>query len=292
MPTFDTGNAQCRKNQGPVLARQRPLPRSLQSGAGLLLRLGGAQRLQLQSTTPSSISRTTRNRLMQGGLFPRRLLQHTTPGVTDPGGSSRKGHPSNAAPIMAPPSNLPMGPAGGQLVQPTMTPGQAASTIGSILDNHPNSPTQGGTAPSFSSPAPNAGALSLGTDRATGSDGSPGPDEASAPLHPNSVASGGGGVVYGGPAAANGSPAPVAVNLGTYVAEAVASGYDAAQAQAMGQATIGAAVQQGRITPQQAHELLATTGCRQGQSTPISALGRQSARLRSRQPHTPPRNGW
>jgi hypothetical protein len=258
MPTFDTGNAQW--DQGLSSLGNALFPDPSKAAQGYYYG-SEARKAQLQSNTIID-QQNYKNRLMQGVYS--RDGSYNTPPPASPTWQQPQNIP-NAAPIMAPPSNLPMGPAGGRLAQPTMTPGQAASTIGSILDNHPNSPTQGGTAPSFSSPAPNAGAPPAPT--ATGSDGSPGPDEASAPLHPNSVASGGGGVVYGGPAAANGSPAPVAVNLGTYVAEAVASGYDAAQAQAMGQATIGAAVQQGRITPQQAHELLATTG----QAGPVNA---------------------
>ena len=191
-----------------------------------------------------------------------------------------------AFPIMNPPSNLPYGPGPngtnaplssaivgqpqpGGVPTPTMTPTQAANTMANLVENHPNSPTQGPPPPPMSSPAPNAGASSQ-TPTTTTSNGQPPPDDpASAAVHPGSVASGGGGVVHAGPANANGSPAPVmpGLNLGTYVALAVAAGHDAASAQAMGQATIAAAVQSGRITPQQAHELLAGVG----QAAPVGA---------------------
>lgn len=190
-----------------------------------------------------------------------------------------------AAPILAPPSNLPMsgaqgqplssaivGPSGGQpLPAPTMSPAQVTAQIGQSLDDHPNSPTNGGTAPPVSPPVPGAAPAS----NATGSNGTvPQNDLASAVLHPGSVTPPGGGVKYAGPANHDGSPAPMAVNLATYIATGTYAGFDAAQLAANGQAVLAQAVAEGRITPQQYHEQLAGVGAPQ---MGVADIGARSA---------------
>jgi len=185
-----------------------------------------------------------------------RLLQTTQPGVAPPAPISFTQPPlTGAAPILAPPANLPMS----GVVAPS--PGQVVQALPAAI-----APLTAGTPPEYSSPS----AVSPPAPNTTGSDGSvPGNDPVAGSVHPGSTTDPNGGLKTTGPAASNGSPAPLPPNLnvqglGTLAA---AAGYDASMAGLIGQQAIGEAFRQGRIDAHTYHELLASTG----QAAPVGA---------------------
>lgn len=127
-----------------------------------------------------------------------------------------------SAPIVNSPANLPMSSIIGA------TPAQAVAATPALA-----APLMQGTPPPVSPPS----AVSPPAPNTTGSDGSvPSNDPVSGVIHPGSVTAPNGGPKNSGPAAPNGSPAPMAFDPQTYVAVATASGMDAATAQANAQA--------------------------------------------------------
>lgn len=192
-----------------------------------------------------------------------RLLQTTQPGVAPPAPISFTQPPlTGSAPILAPPGNLPMsgvvmpgGPAG-----PMPSPTQVVQALPAAI-----APLTAGTPPPYAPPS----AVSPPSPTPTGSDGSIVPDTVSGTVHPGSITDPNGGLKMTGPAASNGSPAPLPPNLnpqglGTLAA---AAGYDANMAALFGQQAAAEAFRTGRFDAHNYHELLAGTG----QAAPVGA---------------------
>jgi hypothetical protein len=151
------------------------------------------------------------------------------------------------------PQVIARGPNGGAVVQPTMTPGQVADNTPAMVDAHPTL-TQG-TPPATSSPAPGSGAPPA--SNGTASDGSvPNQDPVSGIFHPGSITPPGGGQKTTGPANANGSPAQPVITQAQYVATAVASGMDAAQANLQWRSYIESMFQKGMIDQNTYHHMM------------------------------------
>jgi hypothetical protein len=154
------------------------------------------------------------------------------------------------------PTVVGQGPNGGAIVQPTMTPSEVADRTPAIVDAHPNL-TQG-TPPPVSSPAPSAPPA----PNTTGSDGSvPGNDASSGTFHPGSITPPGGGRKTTGPANADGSPARPApmFTQAQYVATAVNSGMDAAQATVQWRSYIQSLYDKGILDENSYHHAMGST---------------------------------
>jgi hypothetical protein len=184
-----------------------------------------------------------------------RLLQTTQPGVAPPAPITFQQPPlTGSAPIPAPPGNLPMS----GVVMPS--PAQAVQALPAAV-----APLTAGTPPPYAPPS----AVSPPSPTATGSNGSIVPDTVSGTVHPGSITPPDGGPKTTGPAASNGSPAPLPPNLniqglGTMAA---AAGLDASMAGLLGQQAAAEAFRTGRIDAHTYHELLAGTG----QAAPVGA---------------------
>ena len=149
------------------------------------------------------------------------------------------------APIMNPPPGLNM------TQSPVPPPAPSGSLVGLLANifgsgNSPNAKGVGttGTPPPASSPAPNSGAPPA--PNTTTSDGQPPTnDQGSGAINYNAINTTGGGRQYAPAAAANGSPAPVPIGIGTYMALQAMAGRDAATAKEQGLAFINSAFEHG-----------------------------------------------
>ena len=135
------------------------------------------------------------------------------------------------------------------------------------VENH----TQTGPVPPVQSPAPNAGAAPAPTT--TGSDGST-PQNGPGALAPGSVTSaGGGGVIRSGPAAANGSPAPVNFDFARVMDMGAKSGLTADQMQVLARSTLANMEKNGQMATPQVEALAALFGAPQMRQQVISNQG-------------------
>jgi hypothetical protein len=178
----------------------------------------------------------------------------------DPGATAAPAAPTfytptnvpGAAPIVAPPSNLPLS----QTVAPTMTPGQAADQVTATLAKNAPRLTQG-TPPPMSPPS----AVSPPAPTTTTTNGqSPNNDTVSGVFHPESLNTTGGGQQYAAKAQANGSPAQIPFNLGTFSSTGALAGFNAQQMDQMGAATLASLFQKGVIDENMYHQMLAGAG--------------------------------
>jgi hypothetical protein len=169
-------------------------------------------------------------------------------------------HPSGvpgAAPIMDPPAGMQM--SAPPPVSSISPPGFLARLFGA--GDHPNDKGVGttGTPPPASSPAPNAGAPPA--PNTTTSNGQvPTNDQGSGPINYNAINTSGGGRQYAPAAQANGSPAPVPINLGSLMALGAYAGQDANVIKQGGQAYIASAFDHGVIPWNTATQLSGLTG--------------------------------
>jgi hypothetical protein len=135
------------------------------------------------------------------------------------------------------------------------------------VENH----TQTGPVPPVQSPAPNAGAAPAPTT--TGSDGST-PQNGPGALAPGSVTSaGGGGVIRSGPAAANGSPAPLNFDFARVLDMGAKSGLTADQMQVLARSTLANMEKNGQMATPQVEALAALFGAPQMRQQVISNQG-------------------
>jgi hypothetical protein len=148
-----------------------------------------------------------------------------------------------------------VGPQGGAIIKPAMSPQQAADATPALMDAHPTM-TQG-PAPPMSTPAPGSGAPPAPNN--VGSNGSvPAGDAVSGTFLQGSITPAGGGLKTTGPAMPNGAPARPAMTLSQMVAGAAAAGMDAGQAKLLGQAYIDALYQKGMIDQNTYHHMMGT----------------------------------
>jgi len=169
-------------------------------------------------------------------------------------------HPSGVpggAPIMDPPAGMQM--SAPPPVSSISPPGFLARLFGA--GDHPNDKGVGttGTPPPASSPAPNAGAPPA--PNTTTSNGQvPTNDQGSGPINYNAINTSGGGRQYAPAAQADGSPAPVPINLGSLMALGAYAGQDANVIKQGGQAYIASAFDHGVIPWNAATQLSGLTG--------------------------------
>jgi hypothetical protein len=136
-------------------------------------------------------------------------------------------------------------------------PAAVGNAIVAGVENH----TQTGPVPPVQSPAPNAGAAPAPTT--TGSDGST-PQNGPGNLAPGSVTSaGGGGVIRSGPAAANGSPAPLNFDFARVMDMGAKSGLTADQMQVLARSTLANMEKNGQMATPQVEALAALFGAPQ-----------------------------
>jgi hypothetical protein len=199
------------------------------------------------------------NRLMMG--------QNWGPGVPQPAPPtwSTPSNVPNAAPIVNSPANLPLSSA---VTAPMPSSDQIATTAAATpaLLN----PYTQGTPPPASSPAPGAGAPPAPTTTASNG-ATPSNDPMSGVFRAGSTATGGGGPIAAGPANPNGSPAQMPFDLQKYVAMAVASGMDAAKAQALGAAYVAQMAHTGVLAKPQVNQAFAGAGVPQPLVADINA---------------------
>lgn len=280
MAQFNTGNSQWDQGLGTLAGALFPDPSKV-AQAGYF----GAQQRNATVSTQNTIDQMNARHYLPG-MTPGSGVPNSPIMFTPPPPGSLPGMP----PIYAPPSNLPMvpppGPQGGAVsaqgpgavpLAQAVPPSRLADAIAPLTQGGPSAPASRPT-PS-SPPAPNT----------TGSDGSvPTDDGTDSVLHPGSVMPPGGGVKYAAPAAANGSPAPPAINAGTLAMMMGQAGYDANQVEKQINNYIIAGVQTGTIPLPLAKVMLAGSG--QGQMyasdssarTSIATTGMQQATEREK----------
>lgn len=161
-------------------------------------------------------------------------------GATVAGGGGPAAQPTAGAQPSAPGplSSVLMGGQAGGPPPAIMDPQRTADFV-----SNPSGPVMTGVQPPPMSP-PSPGAPPA--PNATGTDGSvPANDPR---LHPGSVTEANGGVKMSGPAGPNGQPAPMALNMGAFMALAAQSGYDAATIKLMTQGYVNNLYTTGRIS--------------------------------------------
>jgi len=250
MPTVSTGNQQWDQSLNTLGAALFPDASKVAQG---YYYGSEARKAQLEA-----------NRIVDQQNWKNRLMMGPDMGTAYP--ASPTWSPPNlpgAAPIANPPANLPMstvvaGPPGANRPIPmNMSPAQAAAMTPQVV-----APLMQGTPPPFSPPS----AVSPPAPTPTGSNGSiVNNDALSATIMPGSVTAPGGGVKMSGPAAANGSPAPMAPNMNVLgiMKMAVAAGYDANQAGLIAQSYLANLHQQGILDDKHYRDALAGSGAAQ-----------------------------
>jgi len=136
-----------------------------------------------------------------------------------------------------------------------MPPQAVANGVVAGVENN----AQSGTLPPMAPPTPG----SPPAPTTTASNGTT-PSNSPATLHPGSVTSaGGGGVIMAGPAAADGTPAPAAFNMGQLIALQIAAGATPEAAYATARGTLGNMVKNGQIALPLAEQMAAFYGAPQ-----------------------------
>lgn len=280
MPTFATGNPSWDQGLGSLAGALFPdaskIAQAGYYGAETRKAQLGSNQLEDQQAARNSLG----NLLAFGGPTAVPSAPNT---VVQPAG------PPGAPPILggglpmpgaAPPPGVGVAPSGGVIPAPPNIPPEQLAHI--IAPNNGTAPQGGvgtsGQAPAMSSPGPGAPPA----PNTTGSDGSVPPnDPGSGFLHPGSVTPPDGGRKMSGPAAANGSPAPVAFDLPQVIAQAARAGYDAASVAHIATGYIVAAYKRGIIDRQTMSEMLTAEGSPTIYSED-AATGRNAADNRTR----------
>src|SRR5262252_5320177 len=255
MPPFDTGNAAWDQGLGA-------LSNLFDAGKQLQVYYYGSEARKAQLEGNRLINQQNAENYVTSALGGRGFQDFT---YTQPA-------QTGAAPILAPPANLPgvSGPTLGQTVMPS--PGQIATAAANTPANV--APYTRGTPPATSSPAPGAGAPFA--PNGTGSDGSqPQNNYGDGAVHPASFnpTPGQGGTIRAPAAGPNGSIAPAAFDLQKFVTMSVFAGKDAAQAQAIGSSYLGNLYHQGAISEGEYRRQLASVGVTQPYTTEMSEAG-------------------
>jgi hypothetical protein len=261
MPTFDTGNAAWDQGLSSLGNALFPDPSKIAQGYYY-----GSEARKAQLEGNRMIDQQNADNYLALGLQNGRV---PSMGFTQPG-------QTGAAPILAPPANLPMTSGGttpslaATVAPPMPTPAQVSTAAANTSTNV--APYTTGTPPAASPPAPGTPAAPNTT---TTNGQAPSDDGTSGALHPASLnpTPGQGGTVYAGPAAANGSMAPPAFDLAKFVYLSQRAGRDAASSMAIGKAYVGQLFAQGQISEPQFRQQLASVGEPGPYQTTISEQG-------------------
>jgi hypothetical protein len=161
----------------------------------------------------------------------------------------------NSQPAPGPAPAAGPGPTGLGAAVTAMPPQAVANGVVAGVENN----AQSGTLPPMAPPTPS----SPPEPTTTASNGTT-PSNSPATLHPGSVTSaGGGGVIMAGPAAADGTPAPAAFNMGQLIALQIAAGATPEAAYATARGTLGNMVKNGQIALPLAEQMAAFYGAPQ-----------------------------